>query len=645
MKKYKNIFLAILAAASLSSCHYLDVDPDLGLSDADVFSSYKNFSSYFFYCYNNNYGKNKACVNISFPYYYDLNEDYHMTWVCTTDAADAGQLGMCQRNFKNCNLPQDIIYRMTYQTNIGGDTKPVAYAMFHMIRQANLTLERIDECQNITQQQYDDLIGQCYTLRGYCHFVMARLFGGMPYIDHTLSAGDEWDLPRESSHSTFVKAAEDMYKGYEYLKKAGYMRRDAKPGQPGHLQGSTLIRPNGVAALCLRARALLYAASPLSNELGQEDWENAANACAEALQAAEEQQYELLPFENYTDNYYNKEATNELIWFWLVSSGDGSYWKDNVRNYSGWFCYPQSHNAHASGICPTQNFVDKFETADGFPLNTPEDRARAEAAGSYMEQDPYCLAPGTTRGRDPRLDICVVHDGSTNEFVTGAINIYYDPVSKSYPITYLNGEQETFGIEWGSHDTDQANYSNTGYYFNKYWVGARGDKQTTAPPKLEALIRMADLYLMYAEAVNEAYGPYGTAGTYELTALDCINKIRARVNMPPVRDEFTTNKDTFRERIRNERCVELAYESGHYYYDIRRWKIAPQTMNNAVNPLYGMYIESCPVSEEHPAGRIYERRQLASNRQGIWKDCMYYLPFPDSEAQKLKNFVNNDPWQ
>ena len=133
--------------------------------------------------------------------------------------------------------------------------------------------------------------------------------------------------------------------------------------------------------------------------------------------------------------------------------------------------------------------------------------------------------------------------------------------------------------------------------------------------------------------------------TLLLSALDAVNLVRARVNMPPVRDEYTVAPDIFRERIRNERNVELCYEGHHYFYDIRRWKIAPLTMDSSVNPLYGMYVEKCEVSPEHPAGRKYERRKLAENRQGVWKDCMYYLPFPDSEALKMKNFVNNPAWR
>lgn len=88
-----------------------------------------------------------------------------------------------------------------------------------------------------------------------------------------------------------------------------------------------------------------------------------------------------------------------------------------------------------------------------------------------------------------------------------------------------------------------------------------------------------------------------------------------------------------RERIRNERCVELAFEGHHYYHDIRRWKIAPQTMTQ---PLMGMYIEKTAVSAEYPRGRRYIRRAIPSNRQANWKNAMYYLPFPAEEANKSK---------
>ena len=151
------------------------------------------------------------------------------------------------------------------------------------------------------------------------------------------------------------------------------------------------------------------------------------------------------------------------------------------------------------------------------------------------------------------------------------------------------------------------------------------------------MVRLAELYLNYAEAVNEAYGPSGKAGTVGLTAVEALNAVRERIGMPPVASKYTADKEGFRERIRNERCVELAFEGHHYYHDIRRWKIAPQTMGTV---LYGMHVEKTDKSEKYPEGRIYTRKPLPNNRQCVWKDYMYYIPFPDSEAFKMQNFVN-----
>ena len=142
--------------------------------------------------------------------------------------------------------------------------------------------------------------------------------------------------------------------------------------------------------------------------------------------------------------------------------------------------------------------------------------------------------------------------------------------------------------------------------------------------------------------MNEAYDPHGKSTTCDLSAVAAVNIVRERVKMPEVRSEYTSTKEAFRERIRNERNVELAYEGNHYYFDIRRWRVAPHSMTQE---LMGMDIVSCPVSTEHPNGRIYTRAKIPANRQCTWKDYMYYWPLPDSEADKLVNFKNNERWQ
>ncbi len=621
VNKIKYSLLGVAAFLGVSGCNFLDVDPELGLSDEEVFGSYSAFRKYFDWIYESNGGKNMERIHIAYPFYYDLFQQYAFSWYNTTDISDAGRMGVTQQYFKQGTLTQDFLSKVTFDTG-KADNKPIAKAMFSTIRRCNMTMAHIDECLNITEEQKNDLLGQAYALRGFAHFTLCRLFGGMPYLDHVIEADEEWDLPRLSTHETFTRAAEDLKTGYEMMAAAGVARRNT----PENLVSGTVDEINGIAAIGLRSRVLLYAASELHNERGDEDWVVAADAAAEALKAALDAGFTLLPKEKYTDNFYGKQMTNETIWAWSYKA------KNNSKNFEGIFAYPQSGLAGnaTSGVCPTQNFVDRYETVYGEPLVTDEDKAAAIAAGHYNPQNPYV-------DRDPRLELTIVHDGSANSYASKkVINIYYDPVKKTYPVTSISKVNVNFAIDWGTKDNSMQGYSNTGYYCQKYWDGNIGTKGTSHY-HIDPIVRVAELYLNYAEAVNEAYGPNGTAGGLDLTAVQAVNIIRNRVGQPDVLERYTADKNAFRERIRNERGIELAFEGHHYYYDIRRWKTAPEMMSGT---LYGMYVESVTKSAEYPIGRKFEVRPLPNNRQCVWKDYMYYLPFPDTEAYKLKNFVN-----
>lgn len=628
IKRYLVYLILAVSFSMISSCNYLDVDPELGITEEDVFSNYTTAMSFLDLVYDANNGKNKTTTYLASPFYMDLLQQFYFSWVATTDAADCGRLGYAQRNFKAGILTEDILKSFTFSTATAD--KPIALAMFKMIRIANKSIENFPMLKNGTEKEKNDLLGQAYFIRALAHMNLCRYFGGMPYIDKVLGADDEWDLPRESSYSTYKKAADDFYKAYEYFSQAGYMRRNTKTNLVPSV--NELRKPNGCIAIAFYARCLMYAASPLSNEEEDKAWIAAADASALALQEALNWGYEMETLEDYTNNFYGSVITNEVLWSYVLSSAN------NHQNFGGMFSYCQSKLAGfkgSSGTHPTQNFVDKFETKDGYPLNTQEDRAVAIAAGSYNEQNPYA-------NRDPRLDLTIIHDGSpahANATITGGVfNIYYDPDKKLWPETVLNGTAMYYGIDWGSGDNNTQGGTNTGYYCKRYWNGSFSGTHY----HLDPLCRLAELYLNYAECVNEAYGPNAKAGTCELTAVEALNLVRERVNMPAIRSEFTTNKEIFRERVRNERNVELAFESNHYYFDIRRWKIAPQTMTQT---LYGMYVEKCQPTTTYPLGRKFERRPIPDNRQSTWKDYMYYLPFPDEQANTMKNFVNNTKWQ
>lgn len=616
-------YLLSAGCCVLVACSYLDVDPETGLDENQVFATWNNYKAYFNNVYEGRVdGKSSGDninIKLAYPMYVDMN-DRRFTWNALTDMCDAGRLLRAQQ-IKAGALGANVSEWTTTTSR-----RPISAAMFRIIRVCNKAIANIGKVQNAKQEDKDDIVGQAYFVRAFAHFTLCRIFGGMPYLDKALEADDSWDMARLSAWETYTRCAEDLETAYAYFEKAGKIRRDAGPGSAGHLASSDMAYPNGVAAKALRARCLLYAASELNNLHGQADWEDAAAACGEALRCALDNRYELLPFSDWSSNFWGAKYTNEHIWAW--NYGNQAI---NISNWSGAFAYPVSNYTNASGDCPTQNFVDRFETAAGDPLRTEAERRAAVAAGTYDEQDPYS-------NRDPRLDKTILHDGSIVTGCAAGINIHYDPDKGIYPTTALNSNARAFGIAWGSDDGK--GYSNTGYYVNKWWNGILGSSSNKYQ-RTDPLIRMAELYLNYAEAVNEAYGPVGTAGECPMTALDAVNEVRKRAGMPGVQSRFAGSAELLRERIRNERCVELAFEGHHYYHDIRRWKIAPQTMTET---LQGMYIEKTAVTAEYPRGRRYVRRAIPANRQADWKEAMYYLPFPPEEANKMKNFVNNEIW-
>ena len=633
MKKFRNILLISAALVSAAGCHFLDVDPELGVTEEEVFGTYKNFRNFLYGAYDANDPLN---LGLGSPMRVDMCRT-RIALISTTDASDPCRYGNAHNQWKVGVLKEQVLGRYTFDdedwTSSSRDM-PIAKAMFKAIRIANMALEHESYLQNVDQNLKDDLIGQAHFIRAYAHFTLVRYFGGMPYLDKVLSGDDEWDMTRLTSWETLQKAAEDFETAYQYMKKAGTMRRDPGPGRPGNLEHEDQARPNGCAAIALKARTLLYAASPLNNTRGEADWIAAAEAAATAINECEANEYYLLPLDNYDDLFWGYRFHNEGIWNKSIGSK-----KANTQDFWGYFAKPQCPSASStSGMCPTQNFVDRYETEWGDPLYPEEQRAAAKAKGHYNDQDPYSHL-------DPRFYKTIIFDGATTDYCD-KINIYYDTENGNYPASTFSTSKgdvtSVFGQNWFSNPTSSTSSpSYTNYYLKKYWNGQLGNANCTAYYTTDNLIRMAEVYLNYAEAVNEAYGPDGKVAGCQYSAVDAVNIVRERAEMPGVLTEYKSSKDIFRERIQNERCVELAYESEHYWFDIRRWKIGSRVMNQT---LYGMYIETCPVDADHPNGKRYTRLALPSERQCLWREYMYWIPWPKREVNKMKNFVNNPAW-
>jgi starch-binding outer membrane protein, SusD/RagB family len=636
MKKF--IILFIIGGMSLvlpTSClkEYLDKAPEQGLTQEQIFTKLDNFKLFFDAVYAGRLasvpswsgGMSDFNIKAGFPIYWDL-WDQKYSWESVTDAADMGRY-MEGQAWKSGNMSETIVNKMTYD----GARNPVLYSMFTDIRICNVALQNINKIQDGTDNDRNDLKGQAYFVRAFCHWTLFYIWGPMPYLTKPLGPTDQWDIPRLSKWETLTKISQDLDSAYACFELAGKIRRDPPSGVAGHndYNAYQMYRPNGMAAKAYKSRVLLFRASPLNNEQGLTDWQDAAVASWDALQVALNNGATLLTMANRKQNYYGAMVTDEHLWSYTFNNSSNSSWGgsyNNVTNrgyatlYNGLFL---ASTGSSSGVCPTQNFVDKYETLNGEPLNTQAERDAATAAGHYNEQDPYT-------NRDPRLATDIITNQSPcQNWTNNKAQIYYSVSGGT--VTYSELLNQTYlGI------------TKTGYYMRKFWWDNSTKNQITGI-LTDPLFRFAELYLNYAEAANEAYGPNTPAPGASLNAVQAINVIRTRAGMPNVLTAYTGSTEAFRPRIKNERNVELSWE-GHYYNDIRRWTDLQTIMSST---LIGMDIEKLAAGYDataYPTGFRHTRKPLTQDRQVVWKPQMYYLPFNNADNLKMTKFVPNPVW-
>lgn len=604
-------------ASAVTSClnAYLDRSPDSGLSEEKVFSKYQNFKSFFYAAYSGTDSKLTAFHPLTFAF-----NNQKFTFEGITDMCDMARLTQSQTI--KMGGGQNAIGVVGYNKGVAGkEAAKVTYA-WKIIRICNMTIEKIDMLQDATEQQKEDLLGQAYFVRAYVNFEIFRLYGAVPYVDKVLGADDEWDLPALGEKEFLYRVADDFQTAAGHFEKAGLMRRDPVSGA-GHLAAPDQDKPNGVAALAMRGRALLYAASPLNNpENDKTIWEEAAVANMEAITAALDNGFRLLSLDEYSRNFNGTTYSDEQLWGY--SAGTMQFRNNKLQAFVG---YVFSKDAYSSAQCPTQNFVDKFETRDGYALNTEERRRVAEAAGSYAEQNPFV-------NRDPRFDITVVYnqkDISAGGYGKASLYVNEDGSLPSGSLL-----QKKTGSSDGVTET---------YYYECKRIG--GPYQMTQTITLtDPIIRLGELYLNYAEAAFEAYGgPDGKAPGASLTSVGALNVIRKRAEMPDVRTEYLASAETYRERIKNERTIELCFEGYHYYCDIRRWKDAPEIGRSTLYGMRATKLNPGYDAAKYPTGFRYDRFELAANRQISWKnDGMYYIQFRNSDLVKMKNYTPKMAW-
>lgn len=440
---------------------------------------------------------------------------------------------------------------------------------------------------------YDRSVAEARFIRALLHFDMVGWFGAVPKQDHVLTQ-------QEASTIERTPAAEML----QWIADECDSVKDVLPFRYSN-ENENWGRANGAAAYALKSRALLYLASPLNNPNGSTDlWQKAADAALAFISKnnSSSNPYKLYSTGDTENDYYNCfVSTPHLNPEYILSRSEWS--TSNVERLS-LPCGFTGKQTAVGRTNPTQNLVDAYETKNGLPIN--EDP-------TYDENKPY-------ENRDPRLEQTILHQGS----------IWGDP-------TY--DEQREVDVTYGTGSDYQALHggTTTGYYTKKFCFNIPFTRPAGEVNNAHAcpIFRYAEILLNAAEALNEA-GKTDQAYQY-------VNQVRARVGMPAYAG-MTQAK--LRERIQNERRVELVFED-HRFFDERRWKLfqGVTVSNELSKPRYQQVMNLWGIRwDEGATNPTYVKEEKIGTR-AFTSDKNYYFPIPDDEYKANNNLGQNKGWE
>lgn len=468
--------------------------------------------------------------------------------------------------------------------------------MYSGIRKTNIFLEKIKTANIVPMNglSYEEDVkrmrGQAFFLRAFFLFELVKRYGSAVIITRELSPGENLNLPRNSFEECVAQITLDCDSA---IARLPLWTKDWMIGDPNNNPNTANYgRATQTAAMALKSRILLYAASPLYNPSGdQAKWQKAADVAKAIIDLNKHKifsNYGNLWMWNTAANQYNDEVI-----FATQTYNAAEFDRQNA---------PVSYEGGLGRTNPTQELVDAFEMKTTGRLIT-------DPLAVYSDANPYL-------NRDPRLGFSILYNGQTYKTTTPA----------SVVETFIGGK-DGIGVN--------VNATKTGYYLRKFMDPAASWNSNPVVNRRRPwiLFRYAETLLNYAEALNEAQGV--AAMTQVLAA---INQIRARagVAMPALQ---TTNpagngyvaptKEAIRARIRNERRVELCFEEQRFY-DVRRWKEGETYFNK---PITGMRIT------KNANGTFnYERFNVESR---VFTEKNYLFPISQNELNRAPALGQN----
>lgn len=556
--RYVFVSMAVGSAFTLCSCNdFLDREEDSFIDKTATFDSYNRTKQYLTYAYSLlPEGLNRFSGGASLG-------------AATDDACFAIESSNIQQfnngSWNALSNPDNV-----WDRYFAGIAK--CCTLLENSNHINLDISRLDPAKRV---EYENNLkdirmwrAEAHFLRAYFNFELLKRYGPIPIIKSTLDINKDYsDTPRPT-----------MKEVVEFIANDCDMAADSLELTPWRNMNDAFGRATKGAALALKSRLLLYAASPLYVDFGDIDeankpsdatlWKAAADAAKAVIDL---NQYELAPA--YDDLFKNDFQNKEYIFVRRYPS-NSDFEKSN---------FPVSYGGKG-GTNPSQNLIDDYEMLDGT---------------AFDWSDPV-KAAHPFENRDERLLATVLMNGV----------LFKGKRIATYP--------------GGADAMPNPNATKTGYYLRKF-LNENVNIQTGggSDGHVVPLFRLAEIYLNYAEALNE----------YDPTNPDIavyLNKIRERVSLPDVPSGLT--QEQMRTLIHHERRVELAFEE-HRFWDVRRWKVASSTL--------GAPVKGVKITQDDAGNFTYSPVQV---EQRVFQPKMYWYPIPQSEVLKLHHWEQNKGW-
>ena len=628
MKKQNSIYTLLIALLCfVSSCDYLGVSDQLagGLQNTEQVFDNVSYTKRWY-----------ANVFAGIPDYSGINSvnvgAFKNPWTGMCDELVVGDGNSSKYNNSDRNAANMGFHRY-------GDC-------YKYIRQANIFLQKAHPIMT-TGTQGDQLLEDELTqmkanvrfMRAFYHYLLFEQYGPIILVkDKIYNATEDQDVPRNTVDEVI-----------EYIDSELTAVASELTQEPIFEDKDYRAWPTKGVALAVRAKLWLYAASPLLNGGYREalsvtnpdgtrlfpdydagKWEKALAACKDFIDYAEAGRYEL--YKEYKDDngavidpdksVYNlfQKYTHEIIWAtanndWGGMNGDAFDRRIAPR------C--EKNGLGSTGV--TQELVDAFYMKDGFPVS----------ATAYLPQSTLYQEEGYGTYKDQ-------NDNFSKKYTNVTVsNRYLNREPRFYNTVFFNGRQwpvscnQVLFYNGGNSGVQEGQATLTGYMlfkrFNRSVSLTNPGVASQFRPSI--IFRLADFYLMYAEAANEV-------NPNDARVLKYLNLVRERAGLPDIETlnpAIRGNQELQRAAIQRERQIELATE-GQRYFDVRRWMIADKNGEGRQNGyVHGMNVRG-ESNDKEDFNRIVEASQIVFNRK------MYLYPMPDSEMRKTKNLVQNPGW-